>query len=692
MAAPDAAMVKSTQVRASSPRRASGADSIAAGYLRSTPGRGCGLAELKMRRILVAVLSGVAVVVSPAGAATKPKLAVTQLNPHFGARIGPGERFLITGMVRNRGRRASRALIGASLRSGREQAYTLGAVMIRRVKGGRRRSFTVHAVGPRLPAGSAAKRFALVVCVRPRRGARPACRRASRSPLVVPPTGLAPGTGGGDQTPATGSADTATPAPGDGTAFSPGARSAGDRLFPEIGNGGYDATHYDLAVSYDPATKALQGTATIDATALQNLSEYSLDLYKTTVSSVLVDGQQASFKQEPQPEPGQDPEPTKLIVTPPAGVRSAASFTTTVTYATASPIVAYTDPDGSHEGWVPSSDGAFVVNEPVGAMSWFPNDNVPTDKATYDLHVTVPGSNKVIGNGRLVSSTTNPDGSGTWHWREDSPMASYLVTATNGAFDLTTDTTTNPQIPAWYGLDSSYTPAQKTAMQSRLSQTPSILTFYADFLTTPYPFSSAGGVIDKSSVGYSLETQSKPMYAVNSGVDPASPLIDTVAHELAHQWFGDSVSPATWSDIWLNEGPAEFFSWLWLERTNNNPLTTKQRFDANYANPAMTWNIPPAAPPTASDIFDGDAMYTRGAMVMEALREIMGEPTFKTVLATYLAQHKYGNASTQQFIDLVKSDSGKDPKQLDIFFREWLYGTEKPGITPDNFDTYTPPS
>jgi aminopeptidase N len=632
-----------------------------------------------MRRILVAVLSGVAIVASPAAGAAKPELAITQLKPHFGARIGPGERFLITGVVRNRGRRASRALIGASLRSGRQQAYTLGAVMIRRVKGGRRRSFTVHAVGPRLPAGSAAKRFALVACARPRRGARPACRRASRSALVVPGSGL--DSTGGNQAPATGSPDTATPAPGDGTAFTPGARSAGDRLFPEIGNGGYDATHYDLAVSYDPATKALQGTATIDATALQNLSEYSLDLYAMTVSSVLVDGAQAAFKQEPG----------KLIVTPPAGVPSAAGFTTTVTYAKGT-IAAYTDPDGSHEGWVPSSDGAFVVNEPVGAMSWFPNDNVPTDKATYDLHVTVPGSSKVIGNGRLVSSTASPDGTGTWHWREDSPMASYLVTATNGAFDLTTDTTTNPQIPAWYGLDSSYTAAQKTAMQSRLNQTPSILTFYADFLTTPYPFSSAGGVIDESSVGYSLETQSKPMYAVNNGVDPASPLVDTIAHELAHQWFGDSVSPATWSDIWLNEGPAEFFSWLWLERTNNNPLTTQQRFDANYANPAMRWNIPPAAPPTAADIFDGDAMYTRGAMVMEALREIMGEPTFKTVLATYLAQHKYGNASTQQFIDLVKRDSGKDPKQLDIFFQEWLYGTEKPGITPANFDTYTPPS
>jgi aminopeptidase N len=105
----------------------------------------------------------------------------------------------------------------------------------------------------------------------------------------------------------------------------------------------------------------------------------------------------------------------------------------------------------------------------------------------------------------------------------------------------------------------------------------------------------------------------------------------------------------------------------------------------------MSWSTPPAAPPTAADMFDVDAMYNRGAMVMEALRQIMGEERFKAVLAKYLASHQYGNSSTQQFIDLVKSDSGKDPRKLEVFFREWLYGTKKPGITPDNFETYTAP-
>ena len=598
-----------------------------------------------------------------AGAAGKPKLAVTSIASHEGARIGPAERFRVTGVVRNRRRVASPVLLSASLRTKGKPIFVLGAKNLSHVPARGKRKFTINAVGPLLPAGVAPWRYSLVVCLRRGRGARAACRRLRRTVVVV---ASAKGTPAPSPTP------TPEPEPSPGDPFTAGARSAGDRLFPGIGNGGYDARHYDLTLAYDSTTKLLQGTAAIDAAALKNLSEYSLDLLGMPVSSVLVDGRQASFKLEPG----------KLIVTPPAGIPLGASFTTTVTYA--NPVVAYTDPDGSSEGWVPTSDGAFVVNEPVGSMSWFPNDNVPSDKATYDLHVTVAGTHEVLGSGNLLSNTPNADGTRTWHWREDSPMASYLVTATNGEFDFTQDGST------YYGLDSSYTAPQKVAMTSRLTQTPSILSFHAGFLGTPYPFTASGGVIDKSSVGYALETQTKPMYAVSSSADPTSPPLSTISHELAHQWFGDDVSPATWSDIWLNEGPAEFMSWLWQERSGNGPLTTKQQFDTAYANPAMDWSVPPAAPPTAADMFNTDAMYTRGAMTMEALREIMGEDKFKTVLASYLAAHRYGNASTRQFIDLMKAESGVDAGQLDIFFREWLYGTEKPGITPSNFATYTP--
>jgi aminopeptidase N len=613
-----------------------------------------------MRWIAAAIL--IALVLAPPAEGKKrqqkrPPLAIAALRQHGGKRIGAGERFAVTGTIRNRGGTASPALVSATLRRRGKVAFALGATNVRRIRAHHSHRFSLRATGPSVPAGKPARRYVLTVCVRTRRGGRSTCRQIRRSVVVVP---AGPGGGSGGT-------------PGSGT-FSAGSRSAGDRLFPEIGNGGYDARHYDLDLRYDPTTHLLQGTATIDAAATGNLSEFSLDLYRMPASSVVVDGRRASFTQPPG----------KLVVTPPKGIKDGATFTTVVTFA--SPVADYTDPDGSSEGWVATSDGAFVVNEPVGAMSWFPNDNVPTDKATYDLRVTVPGSREVIGNGRLASNAANADGTRTWHWVESQPMASYLVTATNGEFDFTPPDESQPA-PAYYAVDSSYNPLLKTQMMSDLGQTPAIVSFYADFLATPYPFDAMGGVVDQSDVGYALETQTKPMYAANA----ASPGVATISHELAHQWFGDDVSPASWSDIWLNEGPAEFFSWLWQERSGNSPLTTKQRFDANYANPTMSWSVPPAAPPTAADMFDQDAMYTRGAMVMEALREILGEDRFKAVLAAYLAAHKYDHASTRQFIDLVKSDGGRDPAKLDVFFREWLYGAQKPGVTPSNFDTYVAP-
>ena len=620
----------------------------------------------------------IALVLAPAADAKKkqqkkPPLAISALSQHGGKRIGAGERFTITGTIRNRGRSASQALVSATLRRHGTMVFVLGAANVKRIRAHHGRKFTIVATGPALPAGKPARRYVLTACVRARRGGRSVCRHARHSVLVLP---ASPGEGSGG-TPGSGAPGTGTPGSGTpGATFTPGSHSAGDRLFPAIGNGGYDARHYDLALSYDPATKRLQGTATIEAAAAQNLSEFSLDLVDMPVTGVLVDGHAAGFKQQAG----------KLIVTPPQGIASATAFTTVVTYG--SPITAYTDPDGSSEGWVPSSDGAFVVNEPVGAMSWFPNNNVPTDKATYDLRITVPGSREVLGSGRLASNAANADGTRTWHWVESQPMASYLVTATNGEFDFTPPDETQAT-PAYYAVDSSL--LQKTQMMADLGQTPGIVAFYAGFLSTPYPFDAMGGVIDNSDVGYALETQTKPMYAA-SGVASPSPGLATISHELAHQWFGDDVSPATWSDIWLNEGPAEFFSWLWQERGGGTPgPTTKQRFDTNYASPVMSWKVPPAAPPTAADMFDQNAMYTRGAMVMEALREIVGEDKFRMVLAKYLAAHRYDDASTKQFIDLVKSDSGKDPAKLDVFFREWLYGTKKPGITPSNFDTYTAP-
>jgi aminopeptidase N len=205
--------------------------------------------------------------------------------------------------------------------------------------------------------------------------------------------------------------------------FDAGALSGGDPLFPEIGNGGYDAQHYALELSYDPPTRQLAGTTTMRALALQGLTQFSLDLQYYDVSRVVVNGRAAQFRREG----------TKLVVTPAKKLHRGFLFTVATTYAgTAQRVI---DPDGSSEGFVPTPDGAFVVNQPIGAQGWFPNNNVPRDKATFDIAMTVPADREVQATGRLVSNELTASGQRRWHWRANDPTATYLTTATVGDFD-----------------------------------------------------------------------------------------------------------------------------------------------------------------------------------------------------------------------------------------------------------------
>ena len=202
---------------------------------------------------------------------------------------------------------------------------------------------------------------------------------------------------------------------------------------PTIGNGGYDALHYDVTLNYDPAANLmLPGSATaITMKATQGLSEFSLDLRAYTVSEVTIDGVPATTARVDD----------KLVITPAAGIANGRTFVTVVKFVGAPlPVI---DPDGSTEGWARIASGGFVVNEPYGAMGWLPSNNHPADKATYDYHVTVPATHVSIANGELTG-TLGTDGkplvnaggeTRTWNWKLTQPMATYLTTATVGLFD-----------------------------------------------------------------------------------------------------------------------------------------------------------------------------------------------------------------------------------------------------------------
>ena len=193
-----------------------------------------------------------------------------------------------------------------------------------------------------------------------------------------------------------------------------------------------------------------------------------------------------------------------------------------------------------------------------------------------------------------------------------------------------------------------------------------------DFFTSiygPYPFNAVGAIVDSAKVvGYSLETQTKPVF-------DRMPDEATLVHELSHMWFGDSVTLTTWPDIWLHEGFATWSEWIWSEYQGNK--SAAQWFKQLYNTPHRT---PPsgrhhrALPAHPAFMFNG-TIYNRGAMTLEALREKIGDPTFFQLMRDWATQHRYGNVTTAQFIALAEQLSGMD---LDQFFDVWLYQPDKP--------------
>jgi len=429
-----------------------------------------------------------------------------------------------------------------------------------------------------------------------------------------------------------------------------GSTGGGDPYFPKAGNGGYDVKHYDLTLKYRPSTHALAATARISATATVGLKSFSLDLRKLKVRSVKVNGRTATFRHAAG----------ELVITPRHALRAGRAFTVLVGYSgtTGKPK----DNTGAPYGWYSTTDGALVANEPEGASTWYPVNDAPYDKASYRFTVTVPKGTVAVGNGLLTLRRTK-HGWTTFRWVAKDVQASYLAMATTGNFTLTSKKTSTG-LPIVNAVDRDLPAKDKADAKAVLALQPSMISFFSKRFGR-YPFGSFGAVIDDDSVGYALENQTRPIY---SGV----PDEITVAHELAHQWYGDSVTPRRWKDIWLNEGFATYAEWLWGEHRGGP--SPQAQFDDVYTNaPADFWTSSPGDP-GAKALFDAP-VYNRGAMTLQALRVTIGDHDFFTVLRRWAQDNRHGVAQTADLIALAEKVSGR---QLDDLFTAWLYTPSKP--------------
>lgn len=482
--------------------------------------------------------------------------------------------------------------------------------------------------------------------------------------------------------------------------YHPGAKSLGDKLFPQIGNGGYDALHYAIDLRYDPKTNALlKGTrTTITARATQNLSSFTLDFQDLEVSRVTVDGVQAGFKQmDAKPAFSKNPavtQPMKLLVRPAEGIRKGDQMSVRVNY-NGKPK-AITDADESLEGWVRACskpgtcDGAFVVNEPIGAQSWFPSNNYMSDKAKFKTTITAPSSHVAIGTGELASKSRNADGTTTWTWTEKRPTATYLTSATVGRFDFTKTTLSTVDgrtLPVYTAIDSSGSSSQKQAIRVEAARIPEMTNFLTG-LYGSYPFDSTGFVADwVPSVGYALENETKPHFA-GSKKGPEITATD-LAHELAHQWMGDSISPASWHEIWFNEGWATLSEVLFGHRVDGDELSPEAFFDAVYSAPDDAWELAPAVlDKDPANLFAGFPVYDRSGAMLEGLREIVGEDRFFAFAKTLQSRFGHATITEEQFVTTAEESSGLDAagqEKLGEYFHQWLFGTTRPALTPVDF-------
>ncbi len=448
---------------------------------------------------------------------------------------------------------------------------------------------------------------------------------------------------------------------------SPGAPGIGDPYFPLLGNGGYDALHYDLALELDiDEGSIVDATATIDAVATQNLSAFNLDYRGPEIDAVTVDGNAAEWSRQGG----------ELAITPAKPIPNGESFQTVVRYP-GTPDVS--EDDRFTRGWWANDNSIFVVGEPAGSDVWYPVNGHPLDKATYTMSITVPEPYKVAANGLLSSVAMTSGAAGnpsiaTYTWENAEPTASYLVIFNAADLEIVTDTG-----PGGITVFEAFPPDLPRNDERLFNRVPEMVETFEE-LFGPYPFASIGNtVFEDTAFNAALETQGM------IGYDASAVSERTIAHEVAHHWFGDSVSPARWQDIWLNEGFARYAETLWFEAAHG-PDAAEASLRRQMASLATITRSPMGngiliGDPGPDRLFS-EVVYAGGALLLHELRLRMGDDAFFRLLREWAARHEHDAATTDEFIALAEEIAAAD---LDEFFDDWLYTPWTPERVADRF-------
>jgi len=441
---------------------------------------------------------------------------------------------------------------------------------------------------------------------------------------------------------------------------SPGAAGIGDSLYPTLGNGGYDVEHYDLELRYETAdpAQAIDGTVTISARATQALSRFNLDFAGDAVGGVTVDGHAAAYSWDGE----------ELVVTPARPLRRHERFEVRVEHFAASPRVPSPD-DFLGAPFFTTPDGTAWAAQPNGAHRIFPSNDHPRDKASYAFRLDVPAGTTAVTSGELVGKDTC--GARTiWRYEQSQPMATELAQVVVGAFTVT-------DRGRHHGVRvRDVTPTRVTG---ELAPKLAIELGHLDWLRErlgSYPFTSYGSLLVEADMGFALETQSLSLFEVGMFAVPEDWYAPVMVHELAHQWFGDSVSPAQWADVWQNEGHATWYE-LTYQVAPDAPAFEGLARQVYELGDIWRSVFGPVAGPLSGDPVDvfNPNVYYGGALVLYALRQQVGDAAFQQIERTWVARYKNRSPSTEDFIALASEVSGQD---LSAFLHAWLFGQATP--------------
>jgi aminopeptidase N len=473
---------------------------------------------------------------------------------------------------------------------------------------------------------------------------------------------------------------TVTPAyAGSGNA-TPGSAGLGDRLYPLLGNGGYDVRNYDLSLRYpakDPK-QTITGDVAITAVATQNLSRFDLDFGGGSVGRVSVNGHSATFSRSGE----------ELIVTPRHYLAKGKHFRVTVTGFTATPIEANAD---SPVGFVTTADGTVLAGQPNTSHLLFPSNDHPRDMATYTIALTAPLGWTAVANGRHLRDRVQ-GGYLSSTYRESHPMASELVQVAVGDFLVHTR-------PAVHGVPiRDVVPRRLASTLLPKADVERSQLAWMEGKVGSYPFENYGSLVIDASLGFALETQTLSLYDTRVFGAPAFVRDPIMAHELAHMWFGDSVAPWSWSDVWQNEGHATWYELLYADETGvfqqytgranreeyfKHVYSLGDQYRATYGPVAR-----PASSATIWDVFNPN-VYDGGALVLYALQQKIGTAKFQQLERAWVRKYRGESASTYDFIALASKISHRD---LRAFLIAWLYGTTTPAMPGHPDWTVSPPA